>query len=240
MFYTEFSEDYEEIFPFSREVSSLLKLYLPSARARILDLGCGTGAQCRDLAYGGHSVTGIDLEAKMIRKARERCPEGDFRIMDILNIGIFGEGKGFDLIFSTGNVMAHINRAEFSGILPLLKGMLRPGGQWIFQVINWDYVLNKESFRFPDIESSSKIFRRTYKNISGEKLVFSTELAEKSSGQRVFSGNTILYPIPSREYITIHEKAGFKLEEHFSDYSGAPFDPGRFSADIYIFSREAE
>jgi 2-polyprenyl-3-methyl-5-hydroxy-6-metoxy-1,4-benzoquinol methylase len=40
-------------------------------RARILDVGCGTGRHAIELARHGYSVTGIDLSASQLARARE-------------------------------------------------------------------------------------------------------------------------------------------------------------------------
>lgn len=49
--------------------------YLPSGRAKVLDVGCGTAAMGLVLARAGHHVTGIDLSAKMIDRARESAQD---------------------------------------------------------------------------------------------------------------------------------------------------------------------
>jgi len=46
---------------------------------RVVDLGCGTGIWAQALADRGYSVHGIDLSSAMIRRCRERVPEGTFR-----------------------------------------------------------------------------------------------------------------------------------------------------------------
>ncbi|MBI9101099.1 MAG: class I SAM-dependent methyltransferase [Spirochaetales bacterium] len=275
MFYTDFSEDYNEIFPFSRDVYSLLEGFLfsgdtPEARLyteacpatgpsidslkgleshitrkrRVLDLGCGTGKYCGKFTSGGTRTTGIDLDSGMIKKARESFPDSDFRVMNLTEISSLVQEKQsggpspFDLIYSTGNVMAHIDCNSFKGFLPEMKKLLSPGGIWIFQVMNWEFILKQDFFRFPEIESRTKVFSRTYTDISEEKLSFNTELKNKSDGESVFKESVTLYPVQCEEYIRMHEEEGFKLMGHYGNYEKGPFKPEIFSAAIYVFQKD--
>jgi SAM-dependent methyltransferase len=55
---------------------NLLLSVLPSAPARIADLGCGTGTLTLLLAAEGYDVDGVDFSPEMIRLAREKPPAG--------------------------------------------------------------------------------------------------------------------------------------------------------------------
>jgi len=46
---------------------------MPLAGARVLDAGCGSGAQCEWLADEGADVVGVDLSPVMVAEARRRC-----------------------------------------------------------------------------------------------------------------------------------------------------------------------
>ncbi|MEU8528489.1 methyltransferase domain-containing protein [Streptomyces sp. NPDC048629] len=105
-----------------------------SARARVLDIGCGTGHTTRiaaQQAHEGHAV-GIDLSAPMLERAR--C---DAAAESVSNI-VFEQGdaqvhpfpeRGFDALISRGGVMFfndHI--AAFTH----LRRALAPGGRLAF------------------------------------------------------------------------------------------------------------
>ena len=53
---------------------------------RLLDIGCGSGYAAAMAAARGATVTGIDITPELIEIARERTPQGDFRVgpMDAL------------------------------------------------------------------------------------------------------------------------------------------------------------
>jgi 2-polyprenyl-3-methyl-5-hydroxy-6-metoxy-1,4-benzoquinol methylase len=233
MFYSKFSEDYEQIFPFSEAVYSFIKGYLPSRNVDILDIGCATGHYCGRFTKEGFNTTGIDLDSDMINTAENTYPGSKFKVLNLVDIDkVTGE---FSMVYSTGNVMAHISMVEFETFLNSLKRKMQDSGIWIFQVINWDYILQKDNFTFSEIETEEKIFVRQYTDIKDKTLTFNTELKNKKSGGIVFKDKVTMYPIPSIRYISMHKEAGFELLGHFSDYSKSDFNCNNFSADIYVF-----
>lgn len=59
-------------------------------RARVLDVGCGTGTHACHFAARGHPVVGIDFSAAAIERAREKARERDldvaFRVGNALDL----------------------------------------------------------------------------------------------------------------------------------------------------------
>ena len=54
----------------------------PSRRARVADLGCGTGTLALLLAAEGYAVDGVDFSPEMIRRAREKQPVGEVTFVE--------------------------------------------------------------------------------------------------------------------------------------------------------------
>jgi len=55
---------------------SYLKPFLPlDLRAPVIDLGCGTGKWAAKLAKSGYAVTGVDISARMLDRARANVPD---------------------------------------------------------------------------------------------------------------------------------------------------------------------
>lgn len=101
--------------------------WLPPARARVLDAGCGEGQLSYRLAKLGYSVTGIDLPGPSLEKARALLASSDYR-WDIIagSVEEFGAvNPSFDAVVSI-EVIEHLYRP-----VTFLKNMaraLRPGG----------------------------------------------------------------------------------------------------------------
>lgn len=234
MFYTDFAQDYEEIFPFSLQTYTFLKKYMKEGAADILDIGCGTGHYCGRFAEDGHVVTGIDLDGAMIQNARGNYPKSDFSVLDLNEIQSID--KQFDLVYSTGNVLSHVSGESLEIFLMELRKKLKKDSLWIFQVINWDYILPLKEFSFPVIETEGRRFIRNYKDIREQELEFHTELQDKKDKRPLFKDSVTMYPLCSKTLLELHKSMGFQLIGHFSDFSGKEFQSDLFSADIYVFS----
>src|SRR3974390_1129756 len=63
-----------------RDLPSILQEHVSGKRA--LDFGCGTGRSTRFLRSCNFEVTGIDIASRMIAKARELDPDGDYRLIE--------------------------------------------------------------------------------------------------------------------------------------------------------------
>ncbi len=68
-------------------------------RSRVLDVACGTGDLCRDLAEAGHHPIGVDLSAGMLRHARTTAPlvHADALVLPFPDAAFDGAVSGFAL-----------------------------------------------------------------------------------------------------------------------------------------------
>ncbi len=107
--------------------------------AHILDVGCGTGRHAIELARRGHAVTGIDLSASQLARAREKARDA-----------------GVSPVFEQRDARAPHFQAEFDLVIMLCEGgfslmetdamnfailenavrALRPGGKFVFTCLN--------------------------------------------------------------------------------------------------------
>ena len=110
--------------------------------SKILDLGCGNGAQTVRLAGHGDEVIGIDIAEDLLAVARERCrglPNVRFRKEDARRLS-FPDGT-FDCILSYGDVVSHI-RDGYGQALSEMSRVARPGALISFEVDNkWNAAL---------------------------------------------------------------------------------------------------
>lgn len=70
--------------------------------ARVLDAGCGTGRVAIRLAGLGYAVVGVDIDASMLREARDEAPELDWRVGDLSELDT---GQLFDVVLVAGNTI---------------------------------------------------------------------------------------------------------------------------------------
>lgn len=231
-FYAKFASYYEEIFPFSPDVVKFLRHFNRTPNV-CLDIGCGTGHYAGDFVANGYKATGIDLDNAMIAYAQKHYPGVTFRCMDMRKINEIA--AQFNFVYCIGNSAAHLPRDDFHRFVNDSRSVFVPGGTWVLQLMNWDYVLTQDIVRFPTITTENELrFDRTYTHISGECVHFETSLSRGTG--TIFEDSVPLYPITSEDLILMHTNLGFKLDSHFGNYSFEPFNPGLFSANILVFT----
>lgn len=234
-FYSEFAEYYEAVFPYREEVYAFLKNCMPVGSRRILDAGCGTGHYCGRLAADGFEVVGIDLDPQMIDVARKSYPQPTFHCMNMLEVGRLS--PPFDLVFCIGNVAPHLTQPEFDGFVGDVARVLRPGGAWAFQVMNWDYVLAHGSYPFRPrkLGAGDAVFHREYRDVSESRLRFLTRLA--AGDRTVFEGEVWLHPMRTKACLDLHRRHGFHLVEHVGDFQRAPFSAVSDTGSVFVFRK---
>jgi SAM-dependent methyltransferase len=69
---------------------------------RALDLGCGTGTNCRYLSDHGWEATGIDFVPRAIAVARRKAPRAKLVVGDVTRLADAGVSGPFDLMLDLG------------------------------------------------------------------------------------------------------------------------------------------
>lgn len=100
---------------------------LGAKQARVLDFGCGRGADARRLVeLGVTQLWGIDISEEAVDRARREVPLGRFEVMDAENLS-FSDGQ-FDLVIGT----AILHHLDLERATAEIHRVLRPGGWAIF------------------------------------------------------------------------------------------------------------
>jgi 2-polyprenyl-3-methyl-5-hydroxy-6-metoxy-1,4-benzoquinol methylase len=101
--------------------------------SRILDAGCGPGRVGGQLALLGHDVLGVDLDSKLIDKAKSEYPGAKWLTQDLseLNLSPSDAPNEFDCIVSAGNVMTFLDPETRCEVIGNLAKYLAPGGRLV-------------------------------------------------------------------------------------------------------------
>jgi 2-polyprenyl-3-methyl-5-hydroxy-6-metoxy-1,4-benzoquinol methylase len=91
---------------------------------RVLDVGCGEGSFAAELARAGVEVVAIDVAEEPLRRARERHPELELRLVE--EAGWPFADASFDAVWA-GEVIEHAT--DTAAWLSELRRTLRPGGR---------------------------------------------------------------------------------------------------------------
>jgi ubiquinone/menaquinone biosynthesis C-methylase UbiE len=109
-----------------------LKSYL-SAENHVLDIGCGTGTQCDDLASNVKQVTGIDISSKLLAIAEQRKAERKIENVEFIHATVFDkrfEPVSFDVV--TAFYVLHFFE-DIDEVFRHIYGLLKPDGLFILE-----------------------------------------------------------------------------------------------------------
>lgn len=107
-----------------------LKSYL-SSEDYVLDIGCGTGTQCDDLANNVKRVTGIDISNKLLAIAEMRKIEREIENVEFIQTTVFDERfetESFNVVMAF--YVLHLYE-EIDKVVKRIYDMLKPGGLFI-------------------------------------------------------------------------------------------------------------
>lgn len=95
------------------------------ASGSVLDAGCGTGRVAIELARRGYETLGVDLDPRMLDRARDKAPDLDWQTADLAALEL---GRRFDMVTAPGNVMIFLAPGTEPDVVRNLAGHLNPGG----------------------------------------------------------------------------------------------------------------
>jgi cyclopropane fatty-acyl-phospholipid synthase-like methyltransferase len=98
--------------------------------SRVLEVGCGNGVPATRAIARRHRVTGIDLSAEQVARARRNVPNADVRQGDFMEVSLEGP---FDAI-AAFYVIDHLPRELHGAVFRRLRTLLRPSGHLLFTV----------------------------------------------------------------------------------------------------------
>jgi len=132
-------EKYKKGEEIERTSKQYTRARVPSDKAlKILDVGCGTGVNAKELAAMGHEVTGIDISSIAIEKFRKAGFEG---LQCDADDGFPFPDNSFDIVYAS-EVIEHVVDTE--SFLTETYRVLRPLGKLVLSTPNsalWVYRL---------------------------------------------------------------------------------------------------
>jgi SAM-dependent methyltransferase len=145
-----------------RDLPAIIREHVPGGRA--LDFGCGAGRSTRFLQGLGFSSVGVDISEPMLARARERDPDGDYRLVPDGDLAVLTADR-FDLVLSAFTFDNVPTLERKVALLRSLSGLLTPRGRIVNLVSSPEiYVHEWASF-------STKDFPRNRAARSGDRVL---------------------------------------------------------------------
>jgi glycine/sarcosine N-methyltransferase len=187
MMYSGLAKHYDEIFPLDEAASLFVKKESAKAPSRevALDIGCGTGNMTFELEKSFKAVTGIDLDAGMVARAKEKAAQqgkrSSFLVLDMAAVALNFPANSFDLVTCLGNTLVHLeDLRQVGAFLGQVRTILKPGGLFLLQILNYDHIIDHAITTLPPLETPLLSFQRKYIFTPGEtRVVFETVLNVK-------------------------------------------------------------
>jgi 2-polyprenyl-3-methyl-5-hydroxy-6-metoxy-1,4-benzoquinol methylase len=106
---------------------------------RIIDIGCGNGALCRELASRGYEAVGCEPSTDGVRFAQSSAPELVFHQLGVDDDPSAAGNESFDVAIAA-EVIEHLLRPR--NLPRFAKQLLRPGGHLIISTPYHGYLKN--------------------------------------------------------------------------------------------------
>ena len=104
------------------ERAHFLQQLQAEGKQTLLEIGAGSGQDSLFFQENGLTVTCTDLSPEMVKHCRAQGLNA--YVMDFANLAF---PEKFDAIYAR-NCLLHVPKADFPGILVLIRGLLHPGG----------------------------------------------------------------------------------------------------------------
>ena len=212
----------------------------------VLDLTCGTGSQVFWLAERGFDVVGVDINEKMLAIACEktkqksmplRLEHGDMRTSQI--------GQ-FDAVLTIFNSIGHLTKADFELTLQNTYTNLNPGGLYIFDIFNLDYLLHEDNITKLTIDWQKKTGDITareiqYSTISKDGVLASYDIYHEQKGCNTPAISTAFQTLQvysAQQLRMLLEQHGFEILQQ-TDIEGSQLEP-LISESILTVARKIE
>ncbi len=137
--YKAFADAYDSaIDPAAYHLKTIKKL-IPK-KARVLDIGCGTGKYTIPLAEAGHNISGLDASREMLAVAKKKSAENGLKIGFLEGkIGSFSAEKKFGFAFSCDFFNHFMEFRELERAFYSVHSLLEKSGSFAFQYYGKKY-----------------------------------------------------------------------------------------------------
>jgi glycine/sarcosine N-methyltransferase len=247
-FYERLSESYDQLISWPTRIGTegmfFKKLVSDNKLKSSLDVACSTGFHVIMLRRLGLDAVGIDASPKMIEKAKNNSVTCGVTVEYVL--GDFTNmakrfSEGFDLITCLGDTVSNLRTGQdLKRLLQEVYKSLNPGGLFVIQCRNYDFILKNQARFSPPTGSRNGTeetlffrlldFNPKSHNLSIAKFRWHENRWESS----VYT--TEIYPYRKKELESALKSVGFAKLDSYRNYNFEDYDPN--GSDIILIAQK--
>lgn len=224
--YDAFNEKRSQII--NKTIHTILQKY---AASTVLDLTCGTGSQLFYLIKHGYQVIGSDINSKMLEIAKNKAKKNNQNIQFIQGDMRTTHAGEFDAVITIFNAIGHLTKKDFEKTIQNINQNLKPGGLYIFDIFNLDYMLHENNITkltidWQTINGDIKAREIQYSTIDSDGILASyTILHEEKKSQKPKTTKSVqtLQIYTATELKKMLKQNGFKVVAQ-TDIDGSKFN----------------
>ena len=155
--------------------------------ARVCDLACGTGRHAVEMARRGYDVTAVDFNARYLELGAQAAQAAGVRVAWTQgDMREFGFERAFDAVYSYFTSFGYYSDDENERVLANVAGALVPGGRFLIDVLNRDYVLLHPSQRsWIQREDGALLMEENTLALASSRVTSRQILIQPGAGSRV-------------------------------------------------------
>lgn len=202
-----------------RFITDVLRL---PAGAAILDLYCGYGRHAIELAKQGYAVTGVDATGDFLaiagQKATEEGVDITFRQLDMRALDYSGV---FDAVINMFAAFGYFADDENAAVLGKVAAALRPGGLFLIDLLNRDWMVRNSLNRYWRHPSGEYVLSYKVELRQGVAMMKRVLLNQVTGAKTQYDFLLRAYSLP--ELTGLLEKSGLAVRTAYGGFDGQPF-----------------
>ena len=192
------------------QVDALERLLELKHRSRVLDLGCGAGAQTLELARRHYRVVGMESSKEALAGVRDRAKEEQLTVHFLANpLDRIPYEAEFNAVLNVRNPLGSLpTERDDARCLAAIHRALKPGGRLLLDLLNREWLVRR-------LGAHDGAFDLVTGRLDGRS--FSVRGGKPASGGEAVR----LYSLTElRRLLT---ETGFRLRGSWGDFSGRPY-----------------
>lgn len=203
----------------------------------ILELGCGSGRLCRQLAATGADITAIDLSLSMLRLAKLKAMPTNisYLCMDMTDLAVSHQFDTVIIPYHTLNLL--VTADKIKSCLEQIRTVIKKDGRLLLQLFVPDQTImklgSKKLFQFQIIEQpeGGKLIKEIRRGYADEQLTleerYRVRPGHAGAANENLSHTLHLAAFPAEKWRALLHDSGFTIHQQFSGYKLDTFIPGR-------------